>query len=241
MSPTSVRSTVEGMVRVLAVADEVVDSVHDPMVRRLRPDLVLAAGDLPWDYLEFLSSCLNVPVVFVPGNHAPEIVSPHEGFLGLLTGHGMPEPDPRPLGCTNADGAIVDVRGLRIAGLGGSLRYNNGPNQYSQAQLARRAGRLVKQAGKRGGPVDVLLTHAPPRGLGDEDDPPHRGFDALHDVLARLRPTWHLHGHIHPYGMARPDRQVGPTTVRNVVPYRVLEIEPRSADGDPVGAERKGA
>ena len=81
------------------------------------------------------------------------------------------------------------------------------------------------------GPVDVLLTHAPPRGLGDEDDRPHVGIDALHPVLERLQPRWHLHGHIHPYGQPRPDRRVGDTTIRNVIPYRMFEIEPGSSAG----------
>lgn len=214
------------MVRVLAVADEVVDSIYDAQVARLGADLVLGAGDLPWDYLEFLSSALDVPVVFVPGNHDPAVESPHEGLRGLLSDHGMPRPDPRPLGALNADGAVLDVCGLRIAGLGGSVRYREGPNQYTQREMSRRAGRLIKHAGKRGGPVDVLLTHSPPRGLGDEEDPPHHGFEALHEVVQRLRPTWHLHGHIHRFGRSLPDRRIGPTTVRNVMPYAVLDIEP---------------
>jgi Icc-related predicted phosphoesterase len=75
----------------------------------------------------------------------------------------------------------------------------------------------------------VLLTHAPPAGLGDGEDPPHRGVEALHALIETLRPTWHLHGHVHPYGRPAPDRAAGPTTVANVIPYRMLEIEPRSA------------
>jgi Icc-related predicted phosphoesterase len=73
--------------------------------------------------------------------------------------------------------------------------------------------------------VDVLLTHAPPRGLGDEDDPAHRGFDALHMLVRRLRPRLLLHGHIHPYGIRRPDRVLGETRVINVVPFKVLEVD----------------
>lgn len=223
------------MVTVLAVADEVVESIHHPQVRRLRPDLVLAAGDLPWDYLEFLSSCLDVPVVFVPGNHDPQVVTQRSGLMGVLTGDGMPSADPRPLGCTSADGVVVEVAGLRIAGLGGSIRYNRGANQYTQRQLARRARRLLRRNGDR--PVDVLLTHSPPFGLGDEDDPPHRGFEALHDVIDRLQPTWHLHGHIHPYGLQKSDRHVGRTTVRNVIPWQLLDVEPLEA---PLGAGAGG-
>lgn len=210
--------------RVLAVSDEVADALHHPQVRRLQPDLVVGTGDLPWDYLEFLATALDVPVVFVPGNHDPEVVTRTSGWRAVLTGDGMPQADPRPLGCTNADGVVVEAAGLRIAGLGGSIRYRSGPNQYTQREQARRGRRLVRRAGD--GSVDLLLTHSPARGLGDQDDPPHQGFDALHDVVDRLRPTWHLHGHIHPYGMARPDRHVGPTTVRNVIPWQVLDVEP---------------
>ncbi|MBA4608226.1 metallophosphoesterase [Aeromicrobium sp. Marseille-Q0843] len=220
------------MVRVLVVADEISPVIHDAGVRRLRPDVVLGAGDLPWDYLEFLSSMLDVPVVFVPGNHDPAVEAPLSGFRGWLTSNGLPQEDPRPLGGVNADESVVDVAGLRIAGLGGSIRYNDGPNQYTQDEFAKRAKRLMKIAAKRGGGVDVLLTHSPPRGLGDGDDPPHHGFEALHEVIETLRPTWHLHGHIHPFGQPQPDRVVGGTTIRNVVPYKLLEIESAL---DPVG------
>ncbi len=216
------------MVRILAIADEVVESLWGERVCGLDPDLVIAAGDLPWDYLEFMSSRLDVPVVFVPGNHDPETGSARYGRSGLFFEAGLPVDDPRPHGCVNADGAVVDVAGLRIAGLGGCVRYRPGANQYSQREYARRARRLLRQARRvqRSSPggVDLLLTHAPPSGLGDDDDPPHHGIQALHDVLEQLRPQLHLHGHIHPHGRTMPDRQVGPTIIHNVIPYRVLEL-----------------
>ena len=113
------------------------------------------------------------------------------------------------------------------------MRYRPGPNQYSQREYHRRAARLMRRVGRlqrrTPGVVDVLLTHAPPRGLGDESDRPHVGIDALHGVLERLAPRWHLHGHIHPYGQQRPDRVVGGTTIRNVIPYRLVEITPAHA------------
>jgi Icc-related predicted phosphoesterase len=194
------------MVRVLVVADEEVSAMSS-RVRDLRVDLVLAAGDLPWSYLETLVSMVDAPAAFVPGNHDPSTAG----------GKG-------PQGLINLDGRVLTVGGLRIAGLGGCVRYNDGPHQYTQREYDRRARRLVKDA--RGGePVDVLLTHAPPLGLGDEPDPCHVGISALHGVLEALRPAWHLHGHIHPYGMHKPDRQLGPTTIRNVIPWHVLEID----------------
>ena len=56
-------------------------------------------------------------------------------------------------------------------------------------------------------------------------------------MLERLAPRWHLHGHIHPYGQPRPDRVVGATTIRNVIPYRLFEITPAAAP-TPTGARR---
>ncbi len=207
------------MVRVLAVADEVVDHFRPRTWRELDPDLVLSAGDLPWDYLESLAEATGVPLVFVPGNHDPELR--RRGSWSELD----PPPAP-PRGATCADGRIVEVAGLRIAGMGGCVRYRPGPHQYTQEQHRQRAQQLLRHAG---GPVDVLLTHAPPLGLGDEEDRAHQGIEVLHDVLAQLRPSWHLHGHIHPYGRPRPDRTAGPTTLRNVVPWSVVEVQPRSS------------
>lgn len=196
------------MVRVLAVADEVVASINDARVLELEPDLVVAAGDLPWDYLEFLVSCLDVPVVFVPGNHDPE-------------GPG------RPIGALNVDERVIQVAALRIAGLGGCVRYNEGPHQYTQRQYDRRAKRLMRRERRTPGDgVDILLTHAPPLGLGDQDDRPHLGIEALHGLIESFRPTWHLHGHIHPYGQVKADRHVGSTTIRNVIPWRIIEVTP---------------
>lgn len=196
------------MVRVLAVADEEVLTATS-RARRTECDLLVAAGDLPWDYLEHLADLLGVPAVHVPGNHDPE------------------DRGPAPRGFTSVDDRVVEVAGLRIAGLGGSVRYNDGPHQFTQDELAQRVGALVSLAGGR--PVDLVVTHAPPLGLGDAPDPCHVGIAALHHLVAELDPTWLLHGHVHPHGFARPDRTLGRTTLRNVIPWSELEVEPVAA------------
>ena len=226
------------MVRALVIADEEAN-LPVQTLRDLAPDLVLSAGDLPWHYIEYVASCVDVPVVFVPGNHDPAIEHSRRNLLGLHLLDDQADDGPRPHGATNADRLVIEAAGLRIAGLGGCVRYKAGPHQYTQREYHRLARRLLRRA-RRGGPVDVLLTHAPPLGLGDGDDQPHEGIDALHTVLERLQPSWHLHGHIHPYGQRMPDRQVGPTTIRNVIPWRMVDIEPRSphrvvASGSPAG------
>lgn len=217
------------MVRVLAVADEVADSIYDARVKSLNPDLVVAAGDLPWDYLEFLVSVLDVPAVFVPGNHDPELSSAHQSRMGVFTSAGMVADAPRPQGVTNIDGRAITVAGLRVAGLGGCVEYNGGPHQYTQAQFRRRARSLIRaERRQRQSKLDILLTHAPPRHLGDGQDSAHHGFEALRAVMWQLQPTWHLHGHIHPYGFPKPDRKFGATAIRNVIPYVMMEVTPRS-------------
>jgi Icc-related predicted phosphoesterase len=72
----------------------------------------------------------------------------------------------------------------------------------------------------------VLLTHAPPRGVGDGDDPPHRGFGCYQPLVAALDPPLLLHGHVHPYGAAVPPRPLGGTVVRNVTGWHLLDVGP---------------
>ena len=219
-----------GVVRVLAVSDEVDDGLrrHPDVVGGI--DLIAACGDLPFDYLRDLIDALDAPLVFVPGNHDPDLRGHRDSRAGLALRAGMPVERPWPAGAVNADGRIVDVGGLRVAGLGGCLRYSGGPNQYTQRQQSGRARRLAvagrwrRRSDGRG--VDLVLTHAPPRGVGDGDDPPHVGFDGLHRLVTSLEPRVLAHGHVHPYGRANPDRTLGRTVVCNVVGRRVLDIDP---------------
>ncbi|WP_086826723.1 metallophosphoesterase [Allokutzneria sp. NRRL B-24872] len=221
------------MVKVLAVADEVVEQLWTSYIQQIKVDLILAAGDLPYDYLEHLSNALDRPCVFVPGNHDPDLTG-YTNVRGLWTKSGIPTRWPGPAGGVNADGRVVDAAGLRIAGIGGSIRYNRGPNQWTERQQARRVRRMARLANWRqlrdGRGVDVLLTHSPPKDCGDREDPPHRGFACLHDAVRRLGPPLMLHGHIHPHGEPTPDRQLASTRVVNVVGYHVMEIPSRGQE-----------
>lgn len=216
------------MVWVLAVSDEVDEGLLRDPGEAARAQLILACGDLPMEYLGALIELLDVPLVFVPGNHDPEMSGFRTSHAGLSIRAGLPERAPWPFGAINADGRVVDVGGVRLAGLGGCLRYRDGPNQYTDRQQQRRARRLSAAARWRrwrdGRGVDVLLTHAPPRGVGDADDPPHRGFESLVGLVHRLRPPLLLHGHVHPYGAGQRDRHLNSTIVRNVVGRHLMDI-----------------
>lgn len=217
--------------RILAIADETDRSLTAGRLREISPDIVLSCGDLGFDYLDYVSSAANATLVYVPGNHDPEVgkadPSPIAGLMRFedVWGGGTAD-DAAPEACgINADRRIVTVKGLTVAGLGGSIKYREGPNQYTDKQMASRARRLRWRARLHRKPVDVLITHSPPRGLGDDGDGPHRGFASFVPLVEALQPQLMLHGHIHPHGFVKPDRQLGGTRIVNVIPHKVLEIE----------------
>lgn len=106
----------------LVIADEEAPNLQVHTLRGLAPELVLAAGDLPWSYLEFVGSCVDAPLVFVPGNHDPSISRPRRGLFSEYDAAGRREHHLRPLSATNAEQRIVTAAGLRFAGLGGCVR-----------------------------------------------------------------------------------------------------------------------
>ena len=171
-------------------------------------------------------SRLDVPLLYVPGNHDPSLAPPDLTWMPLRSDLNLTPPGPA--GCDNIDGRVLEVRGLRIAGLGGSIRYKDGPNQYSQGQQGRRALRLeVRLRLKRpvgGRKLDILVTHAPPFGLAEAKDSAHVGFVAALRLIQHFQPLVAVHGHVHPFGHVLPERRVGDTRVVNVVPSRVIEI-----------------
>jgi len=185
---------------------------------------VLSCGDLPFDYLEYIVSRTDVPLLYVPGNHDPSLVPPDMSWMPL---RAVMPPGPGPQGCVNIDGRIVEVNGLRIAGLGGSMRYKPGDNQYSQGQMGRRALKLEVRARllrvRNGRKLDILVTHAPPYGLAEAKDAAHVGFVAFARLIHNFHPLLAVHGHIHPYGRALPERNLNSTRVINVVPSRLIE------------------
>ena len=163
-------------------------------------------------------------MLYVPGNHDPSLKPPDLTWMPLRA--VLPEPGPE--GGENIDGRVVDVHGMRIAGLGGSIRYKEGPNQYSQGQVGRRALKLELQMrlkrARNGRKLDILVTHAPPYGMADAKDAAHVGFVAFLRLIRNFQPLLAVHGHVHPYGRAVPERNIGATRVVNVIPSRVIDL-----------------
>jgi Icc-related predicted phosphoesterase len=211
--------------KILALSDQVVEHLYSPIVKERfgDVDLVVGCGDLPDYYLDYIVSMLNVPLALVPGNHDLPVPSPN-------TDQGS-ESSVDPRGFANIDGTVVKERELLLAGLGGSIRYRpDGVHQYTQAEMTRRvlalAPRLYWNRIRHGRFLDILVTHAPPRGIHDAEDPAHVGFEAFNRFIARFRPRYLLHGHSHIYMRGTvATTQMGPTAIINVYPYRVIEVD----------------
>ena len=75
--------------------------------------------------------------------------------------------------------------------------------------------------------LDVMLAHAPPFGIHNGPDFPHRGFKVFLSFMRRFEPRYLLHGHIHlSYGFGSvTETRFHNTTVLNTAGYRLMQIE----------------
>ncbi len=201
--------------KILVVSDTVVQGLHSPAVRDLAHgvDLVLSCGDLPSAYLEYLVSTLDVPLYYVMGNHGAD------GGEKLF-----------PEGCVNIDNRVVEHKGLLIAGLEGSMRYNERPQyQHTEGEMQWKAARLVPallwNRIRYGRYLDILLTHAPPFGIHDGTDRAHTGFRAFVRFIDRFRPDYMIHGHVHIYDPRSVTQTLrGKTLIANAYGYKILTM-----------------
>jgi len=209
--------------KILTVSDRVEALIYSPAIKRYFEgvDLVLGCGDLPAYYLEFIVTMLGGPLFYVIGNHANEVKKRY----------GPEETWEYPEGCVNIDGRVIRYRKLLIAGLEGSMRYNDNPYfQYTEQEMARKVWELVPAVVlnklRYGRYLDILVTHAPPEGIHDRPDLCHQGFRAFLTFIARFRPRYLIHGHVHIY---HPDEEMETvyrgTQVINAYGYRTLEID----------------
>ena len=81
-----------GGIRVLAVSDEVAEGLLANLSQARSAELIVACGDLPAEYLGALMNALDVPLVFVPGNHDPDQSGYGVSRAGLITRAGFPGP-----------------------------------------------------------------------------------------------------------------------------------------------------
>ncbi len=205
--------------KLLALADEVVEMLYSPLILKRCADveLVLSCGDLPYYYLEYIVSMLNVPLFYVHGNH--------DTAEYTYSGEVRPEPG----GGTNVHGRVAVYQGFAVAGLEGSIRYRPwGEYQYTDSEMWANAlwlaPALLRYRVAAGRPIDVLLTHAPPFMIHDGRDLPHMGFKAFLWLMRVFKPRFLVHGHRHVYNPFEATvTRYESTTVINAYPYKLLD------------------
>lgn len=136
-------------------------------------ELIITLGDLTRDDLLPLEYITDIPKIGVYGNHD--------------SGTYMPE-----LGIWSLHMATWQWGGLSFGGFEGCVRYKPSKTaiMYTQAE----ATELLRSFP----PVDIMITHCPPRGINDEAELAHQGFDALRQYLTQHSPQLLLHGHTYP-------------------------------------------
>lgn len=206
--------------RILAVSDEVVESLYSPTAGEwLGPiDLILGCGDLPYWYLEYLLTTLNVPLLYVHGNHDPLLE--YSALGGVKT---------QAEGGVNLDRLIVLEKGVLIGGLEGCVQYRPGAHhQYTQGEMRWRTYSMLPQLTwnhlRHGRWLDILIAHAPPWNIHTGRDHVHAGFKVYLDLMRYFKPRYLLHGHVHSSSDMVRETHYLDTTVINVYPYHVVEF-----------------
>ena len=157
-------------------------------------DVVISCGDTPCEViLEAAAACRCDRAFAVKGNHdsTARFPAPIMDLHLRSDEHG----------------------GLRFGGCGGSWKYKpRGNYLYDQWEVAAFLSTFP--------PVDVFVSHNSPRGLHDQDDEVHCGFEALNDYIRIAKPRVLVHGHQH----VNKETNVGETAVIGVFGHRILDL-----------------
>ncbi len=183
---------------VLVIADRRPDINILEVVRNDNIELVVTLGDLNREDLLPLEHIHNIPKIGVYGNHDSGTYMPG---LGIWDMHMK----------------IWDFNNLRFGGFQGCVRYKSDPGAIMCTQ--QEASELLVGMP----PVDVFISHCPPRGINDEAELAHQGFDGLRYYLDTHPPKLWLHGHTYP----TPEnivKQYQSTRIEYVFGYKIVQV-----------------
>lgn len=160
-------------------------------------DLIISLGDFERSMLLSLART-KIPKIGVYGNHD--------------AGEYMKE-----IGMLNLHMATWDFMNYKFGGFQGCVRYKDNP--YAIMYTQEEANNMFANFP----PVDIFITHCPPRGINDEDEIAHQGFDALRNYIDKNHPKVLFHGHTYPTEETMI-RNYGGTRIEYVSGYRIVEI-----------------
>lgn len=220
-------------VKVLCVSDHVDPLIYSNSIKSRfgGVDLVLGAGDLELPYYGYIVSSINKPLAFVFGNHNLKRISfyrkEHSSLQFDFSNSSFLE---RSFGSTYIGDRVMKIGKVIVAGLGGSMEYNKGLNQFTEFQMAMKMMKLlpglVINRIFRGRWLDILLTHAPPAGIHDREDRCHQGFRIFLIFMRLFKPKYLVHGHVHLYDLnSTRVSTYHSTTVVNAYEHIVIDVE----------------
>jgi len=175
-------------------------------VRGRSVDLVISCGDVPYKVLEELSRRFHSAKLYaVHGNHCP----------------ATPFPEP----VIDLHRTIVQHGLLWFSGFEGTPQYKDtGHHLYDDLEVECVMATFPA--------VDVMVSHAPPRGIHDGEDFAHIGFEAFRKFIDQRKPRYWIHGHSHFKNRVTP---LDETFVISVFGFKFVQLEP--APTDPVTYE----
>lgn len=144
----------------------------------------------------FLGTLPHKYKIVIAGNHDYFFESNPEEARALLT-NGVYLED-----------SEVAINGVRVYGSPWTPWFNDWAFNLPRGKLIRAKWDLIPEG------IDILVTHGPPQGQGDRDNKKpltseHLGCEDLMQVVKRVKPRYHVFGHIHSgYGVSEDDQTV---------------------------------
>ncbi|MFI3257412.1 MAG: metallophosphoesterase [Spirochaetales bacterium] len=219
--------------KILCVSDQIDPLVYSSEAKEYFKDIdiILCAGDLAMEYVDYIVSTLNKPTYFVFGNHnLEEFCFYHKYETTSTYCQNISDNLRYSHGATYLGFKTAKEQNVLMAGCSGSMRYNNGLAQYTENQmffqLIKMIPRLLYNKIRYGRYIDIFLTHASPLGIHDKQDLCHKGFACYRWFIKKFKPKYMIHGHIHLYDLQEKRiSEWNSTTVINAFSHYVLEYE----------------
>ena len=182
----------------LVIADKNPRINIEEVVRAQNIDIIVTLGDLTREDILPLKEISDIPKIGVYGNHD--------------SGTYMNE-----LGIINMHLNTWDFNGYKFGGFQGCVRYKDNPQalMYRQEEASAMMANFPK--------VDIFICHCPPRGINDEEEIAHQGFNALLDYIDKECPKLLMHGHTYPEEETMV-RQHGPTRIEYISGYKIIKF-----------------
>lgn len=147
------------------------------------------------DMTNFLKNNLNCDCCILLGDHSAndlyEIVQiiPKNKIYGVLGNHDSWNKYEE-YGITNINGKIIEIKGLKIAGLGGSFKYKNTDSYvlYTHEESIQILSNVES--------ADILITHDRPY-IKDNNDTVHDGLKGITQYIYTNHVPINIHGHLH--------------------------------------------